>query len=81
MLKRKPKTRKIYSKCPKCGKRKVLIFKIVKKNYPFGRKSKPIRVVKKTKLKCFACKYKKIYVIDKFKNNNPFNISEKNDKK
>jgi len=73
MLEKKSRKKKIYSKCPKCGKNKLAIFKIIKKNYPFGKKSKPLRVIKKRKIKCFACGYKKVYIIDNFKNKQTFN--------
>ena len=46
-------------KCPNCNK-ETLKYISTHKNYPHGRKSRPIYTIKKIKYKCKNCGWKKI---------------------
>lgn len=51
-----------YEKCPKCGKKTLVTNKKLKRNFPFGRKSKPRYMVKKEIHSCISiskpfCRY------------------------
>ena len=46
--------------CPRCRKKNLIIIDVLKKNWPFGKKSKPAIIIKKRKKVCTNCYYREI---------------------
>lgn len=54
-------------KCPNCGSNNTKIFILTRRNYPYGKKSKPrYSPTGKYLLKCFKCGYRTKEQIDIF---------------